>query len=62
MGYFPHFIMAKGNTVLWQRGHYFYEITERAQPFNRIKTIMDSCETAVKEFKQIIGEAYVPNV
>jgi hypothetical protein len=44
--------MAKGNMVLWQRGHYFYEITERKRPYKTIKIVLDSCDVAVQKLEE----------
>ena len=56
MDYFPHFMCAEGSYILWQKGHYHYEITKRAQPFEHVKTIMNSCSEAVKIFKNFKGQ------
>lgn len=51
--FFPHYVMAKGNFVLWMKGHYFYEITERTQPYKSVQIVMDSCEVAVQKLEAL---------
>lgn len=41
--YFPHFIMKLNGYILWQKGHYMYQIEGKG--INRL--IMDSHENAV---------------
>lgn len=53
MNYFPHFVMRRYQYVLWQMGHYHYQITCHGEP---IKTIMDSCENAVEILNTVYGE------
>lgn len=52
MNYFPHFIMRSNGYVLWQMGHYMYQIEGKGIK----RTIMDSCENAVSILNTEYGE------